>query len=169
MEITIIQNKIREVRTQYVMFDFDLASIYGVPTKRLKEQVRRNIERFPPDFMFELSKEEWTELVAKCDQFPKNLKHSYINPYVFTQEGIAMLSGVLRSPLAIEMNISIMRAFVAYRNYLSRPLSLLTIEERINTLENANEDIYVVLSELAARQEVIDERNNKPRPKIGYC
>jgi hypothetical protein len=85
------------------MFDFDLASLYGIQNKRLKEQVRRNIERFPPDFMFELTINEWTELVAICDQIPDSLKHSYAKPFVFTEQGVAMLSGILRSEKAIEV------------------------------------------------------------------
>jgi len=77
MDLQIIENKIYEIREQQVMLDFDLAEMYGLETKRLKESVRRNIERFPDDFMFQLSKTEWDELVANCDQLPKNLKHSY--------------------------------------------------------------------------------------------
>jgi preprotein translocase subunit SecA len=91
------------------VLDFDLAEIYQVPTKRLKEQVKRNIERFPNDFMFQLSDEEWKELVANCDQLPNSIKHSYIIPLAFTQEGVAMMSGVLRSQKAIRENIKIMR------------------------------------------------------------
>ena len=85
-KFSIIRNKIYEIRGQKVMLDFDLAEIYEVPTKRLKERVRHNIERFPEDFMFQLSNEEWNELVAICDQLPKSLKHSYILPTAFTQE-----------------------------------------------------------------------------------
>jgi len=84
-----IQNLVYEVRGKNIMLDFDLASMYGVETKRLKESVRRNIERFPDDFMFQLTKNEWNELVANCVQLPENLKHSYIIPSAFTQEGVA--------------------------------------------------------------------------------
>ncbi len=94
MELQVIQNKIYEIRGERVMLDFDLAEMYGVQTKRLKEQVRRNIERFPDDFMFELTKNEWKEVVANCDH---KLKYSHIAPIAFTQEGVAMLSSVLRS------------------------------------------------------------------------
>lgn len=86
MELQVIQNKIYEIRGQRVMLDFDLASLYQVETKRLKEQVKRNIERFPDDFMFILTQNEWTELVANCDQLPKTLKHSYIKPSAFTEK-----------------------------------------------------------------------------------
>ncbi len=85
MELQIIQNKIYQIRGLNVMLDFDLAEMYNVQTKRLKEQVRRNIERFPSDFMFELTKTEWIELVAICDQLPENLKHSTVTPFAFTE------------------------------------------------------------------------------------
>ena len=83
MELSVIQNKIYEIRNVKVMLDFDLAEMYGVLTKRLKEQVRRNIECFPNDFMFQLTKQEWRELVANCDQLPQNIKHSYILPSIY--------------------------------------------------------------------------------------
>ena len=114
-ELTIIENKIYEIRGQRVMLDFDLAEMYGIGTKRLKEQVRRNMERFPSDFMFQVSGYEWNQLVANCDQLPPNMKHASAMPFAFTEQGVAMLSGVLRSPQAIEVNINIMRAFVRMR------------------------------------------------------
>jgi len=83
------------------MLDFDLAVIYEAPTKALKQAVKRNMRRFPPDFMFELTKEEWKELVTNCDQIPESMKHSYIPPFAFTEHGVTMLSTVLRSDVAI--------------------------------------------------------------------
>lgn len=165
MELQVIQNRIYQIRGLNVMLDFDLAEMYDVQTKRLKEQVRRNIERFPPDFMFELTKNEWTELVAICDQLPSNLKHSTVTPFAFTQEGVAMLSGVLRSPTAIQVNISIMRAFVALRQYalgyseLNQKLETFMIETNMQFNE-----IYQALTELASQK----EEENKPRKRIGY-
>ena len=100
MELPVIQNKIYEIRGFRVMFDFDLASLYNLQNRRLREAVKRNIERFPGDFMFELTKQEWTEVVAICDNLPENAKFSPVTPYAFTQEGVAMLSGILRSPLS---------------------------------------------------------------------
>ena len=85
MELSLIQSKIYDIRGQRVMFDFDLAEMYNVLTKRLKEQVRRNIVRFPDDFMFELTKNEWNELVANCDRLPENIKHSSVTPFAFTE------------------------------------------------------------------------------------
>ena len=115
-ELTIIENKIYEIRGRRVMLDFDLAGMYEVETKRLKEQVRRNMERFPSDFMFQLNNYEWNQLVANCDQLPLNMKHASAMPFAFTKQGVAMLSGVLRSPQAIQVNINIMRASLKRRH-----------------------------------------------------
>lgn len=111
-EIQVIQNKIYEIRGRRVMLDSDLADLYMVETKNLKRAVRSNIERFPDDFMFELTREEYDSL--RCKNFTlKNGRgqHSKYLPFAFTREGIAMLSGLLRSQIAIQANINIMRAF----------------------------------------------------------
>ncbi len=164
MELQII-HRIYQIRGLNVMLDFDLAEMYGVQTKRLKEQVKRNIERFPPDFMFELTKKEWNELVAICDQLPDKQKHSSVTSFAFTQEGIAMLSGVLRSPTAVQVNISIMRAFVSLRQYalgfdeLNRKL-----EQFMNETNIQFSDIYQALTELASQK----EQEEKPRNPIGF-
>ena len=149
MELQPIQNIIHEIRGQYVMFDFDLAVLYGVETRRLKEQVRRNIERFPDDFMFQLTNYEWKELVANCDKLPENIKHSPVTPYAFTQEGVSMLSGVLRSPVATEANIRIMRTFVAMRNLIAYAVKTKGLDERIKALEEANEEILKDINDLS--------------------
>ena len=128
-----IENKILLIRGQKVMLDRDLAMLYGVPTKRLNEQVRRNIKRFPADFMFRLTKQEMENVVANCDQFEHSLrsqiatlkpgqgrgKHIKYLPYMFTEQGIAMLSSVLKSDKAIKVNIAIMRIFVNIRKFVS--------------------------------------------------
>jgi hypothetical protein len=117
----IIQERIEQqifiIRGKKIMIDYDLASLYGVKTFRLNEQVRRNIKRFPIDFMFQLTDEETRELIANCDRF-KSLKHSTSNPYAFTEQGIAMLSSVLNSDKAIEVNIQIMRTFTKLRELM---------------------------------------------------
>ena len=113
-----IEGKIFLIRGQKVMLDRDLAKLYKVPTKRLNEQVKRNIKRFPKDFMFQLTRNERNELVAICDQL-KMLKHSSSFPYAFTEQGVAMLSTVLRSERAIQVNIQIMRAFTKLRRLLA--------------------------------------------------
>ena len=146
MELQTIQNRIYEIRGQRVMLDFDLAELYQVETKRLKEQVKRNIERFPGDFMFQLSKSEWNELVANCDQLPETIKHSYIIPLAFTEQGVSMLSAVLRSTVAIQASISIMRAFVAMRQ-----LAMTSIE--IRQLAQENSEIKRLLDEFIEETE----------------
>ena len=112
-----IENEILVMRGQQVMLDRDLAELYGVETKRLNEQVRRNIERFPKDFCFQLNDTETKELVANCDRL-NILKHSSSNPYVFTEQGVAMLASVLKSDIAVAASIVIMRVFVAMRRFL---------------------------------------------------
>ena len=103
-----------------VMLDKDLAELYGVEVRVLNQAVRRNIERFPDDFMFQLNKEEWDVLRSQIVTLKNGRgEHSKYLPYVFTEQGVAMLSGVLRSPTAVQVNIRIMRTFVAVRQYLS--------------------------------------------------
>lgn len=125
-EIEEIRSRIHTIRGQQVMLDFDLAELYGVETSQLKRAVRRNLERFPADFMFELNSEEFNSLKMsiRCQigilsnnqsEMPKYA------PFAFTEQGVAMLSGVLRSPIAVEVNIRIMRTFVAVRQYLAAP------------------------------------------------
>lgn len=112
-----IARQILVIRDKQVMLDRDLATLYGVETKRINEQVKRNKERFPEDFCFQIDKSEFKELVANCDRFNK-LKHSSSRSFAFTEQGIAMLSSVLKSETAIRVNIAIMRAFVAARQIL---------------------------------------------------
>lgn len=134
-----IENKIFLIRGKKIMLDRDLAELYGVPTKRLNEQVRRNIKRFPEDFMFQLTKIEKAEVVANCDHL-KVLKFSPQLPYAFTENGIAMLSSVLNSERSIQVNIKIMRAFTMFREYLSTHKELAIkfkeLETRIDTRLN---------------------------------
>jgi hypothetical protein len=112
-----IQDCIFSIRGKQVL-DSDLANMYGVETKRLNEQVKRNIKRFPDKFRFQLSDNEQKELVANCDRF-NNLKHSSTNTYAFTEQGISMLSAVLRSDTAIEVSIKIMDTFVEMRKFIA--------------------------------------------------
>ena len=112
-----IQNMIYTFRGKQVMIDRDLAGLYHVQTKRLNEQVKRNSGRFPVDFCFQLSDKEKAELVANCDRF-ESLKHSSSNPYAFTEQGIAMLSAVLKSDVAVVVSIKIMNSFVEMRRFL---------------------------------------------------
>ena len=117
MELQIIQNKIFQIRGQRVMLDFDLSEMYETETKRLKEAVRRNLKRFPNDFMFELTNQEYDSLRSQFTSL-KNLErgeHSKYLPFAFTEQGVAMLASVLKSDKAIEINIQIVRAFIALR------------------------------------------------------
>ncbi len=137
-----IKSRILTIRGVQVMLDRDLAELYGVDVKRLNEQVKRNAERFPSDFMFQLSKEEClrSQIATLNEARGKHLKYM---PYVFTESGIAMLSGVLRSPTAIEVNIRIMRAFVAMRHALASLAPLLArveANERRQFLDQAKND-----------------------------
>ena len=129
------QSLILEVRGFKVMIDADLAALYETETKVLKQQVKRNIERFPKDFMFQLTKEEKSQLVTNCDRL-SNLKHSSVLPMAFTEQGVAMLSSVLRSKKAIKINIEIMRAFAVYRAMLiedkSLRIEIKALDEKIN-------------------------------------
>lgn len=114
-----IQNLIYTMRGTQIMIDRELSELYQVPTKRLNEQVKRNIDRFPEQFRFQLSNIEKDELVANCDRF-QNLKHSSVNPYAFTEQGVAMLSSVLRSKTAVKVSIQIIDAFVSMRKFISQ-------------------------------------------------
>ena len=125
-----IENRILTFRGKPVMIDRDLADLYGVETKRLNEQVKRNLERFPDSFRFQLSELEKEELVANCDRF-NSLKHSKVNPFAFTEQGVAMLSAVLKSDTAIRTSIKIIEAFVAMRNFLINNASIFQRIERI--------------------------------------
>ena len=126
-----IEAKILTIRNQQVMIDRDLAELYGTETKVLNQAVKRNIERFPEDFMFALDKSEKDELVTNCDRF-ETMKHSSAMPYAFTEQGVAMLSSVLKSPTAVEVNIQIMRAFVAMRHFLQNNAQVFS---EINTIK----------------------------------
>ena len=159
MDLQIIQNKIFEVRGCRVMLDFHLAELYGVQTKALKQAVKRNEKRFPGDFRFTMTKEEWDELVTNCDQLPENLKHSYILPDCFTEQGVAMLSSVLRSQTAIDVNISIMRTFVLMRQMVIGYEELL---KRIEKLEVSTDtqfnEIYQAITQLLSQSQEPKER-----------
>jgi hypothetical protein len=157
-ELLNIQNLIFEFRGQRVMIDYDLAKLYGVTTKVLNQAVKRNVRRFPEDFMFRLSNDETLELVTNCDRL-RNLKHSGVNPQAFTQEGVAMLSGVLNSDIAVDTNISIMRAFVAARNLVAN----LSLNQQI---KNLTSDIEFIKSEMEDTLEIQNDINESTRAQL---
>ena len=143
MELQIIQNKIYEIRGQKVMLDFDLAELYATETRLLKRAVRRNIDRFPIDFMFELSTEEANSLLSSrvSQNGTPQYNFSAYKPFAFTEQGVAMLSSVLHSEVAIRVNINIMRAFVRMRQYLLSNIPKKELEELKQRIEYLEEDI----------------------------
>jgi uncharacterized protein (UPF0147 family) len=155
------ENMIFTFRGKKVMVDADLALLYDVPTKRLKEQVKRNIERFPEDFMFELTTNEKNELVANCDRLA-NLKHSSVLPMAFTEQGVSMLSSVLRSDKAIKMNIEIMRAFARYRALLNEN------EELRKEIKALDKKVNEAFQYLLKRLDALHQQKAVPRNPIGF-
>lgn len=163
MELQIIQGKIYEFRGYRIILDKDLAELYQVETKALKQAVKRNPERFPSDFMFELTKEELDSLRSQI--VTSSWGGSRYLPYAFTEQGVAMLSSVLRSETAIKVNISIMRAFVEIRRLATGYEELMKrIEELEISTDNQFGEIYQALTELASKKAIED----KPRRTIGY-
>lgn len=161
-----ITSKIYLIREQKVMVDSDLAELYGVETKYLKRQVKRNTDRFPEDFMFELTKEEFanwrSQFVTSNSSNKMGLRYA---PYVFTEQGVAMLSSVLNSSRAIAVNIRIIRVFTKIRKMLTDNLNIkLEIEEIKKNLSNQNKNIELVFQYL---DELIDKKE-KPITKIGF-
>jgi len=166
-----IQNMIHEIRGQKVMLDSDLAVLYEVESKVLNQAVKRNIERFPSDFMFQLTKNEWDNLRSQIVTSRNNYGGRRYIPYVFTEEGIAMLSGLLNSKIAVKVNIQIMRAFVQLRHYVLgqdtskqiaelRELLLLYIEKNDKRVN----DIIIALNHLLA----LSEQEPAKIKKIGF-
>jgi len=153
-----ISSKILTLRGQQVMLDRELSELYGVKPIRLREQVKRNSERFPLDFMFQLNENETNKLVAKCDRF-NNMKHSTVNPHVYTEQGIYMLASVLKSPKAIEVNIAIIRTFKKLREF-SKHYN--TLAKQIIAVERKSDKQYKelkkALDELIASSEVADAK-----------
>lgn len=156
MEIAVIQNKIYEIRGQRVMLDFDLAALYQVETRVLKQAVRRNIERFPEDFMLQLSTEEANLLInmgRSQNVIPPDYNVGSAGMFAFTEEGVAMLSGVLRSKAAVQANIAIMRAFVAMRNYITTTTTitaeLAELRAKLALLERTDEDNAEAINDLS--------------------
>jgi len=154
MDIQVIQSKIFELRGCKVMLDVDLAQLYCTETSQLKRAVRRNMERFPEDFMFQLTQEEANSLISigVCQIGTPLYNFSAYTPFAFTEQGVAMLSSVLRNEIAVKVNISIMRAFVAVRQYiLSSNIQSKEIEElreRMKELETQNEKTLKIITNL---------------------
>ena len=192
MQTQFIQQKIFEIREQKVMLDFDLASLYEVETKVLNQTVKRNIERFPEDFMFRLRMEEWNSMRSQIvttsakeyenqdinrSQFvtssQKHRSKSYL-PFVFTEHGVTMLASVLRSDTAIKMNIAIVRAFIALRKFAIQYKDILeqldVLKERISGHDVQLNQIYEALENMLDKK--VEEENKaeawKTRKRIGF-
>jgi len=160
MEIEVIQNKIHEVRGCKVMLDFDLAALYEIETKVFKQAIKRNLNRFPKDFMFELSQNEFDNLRSQI--VTSNRGGTRFMPFAFTEQGVAMLSSVLKSDKAIEINISIMRTFVAIRQFA---LNYSELQNKIMEIEGQFPEIYNVLNYLVEKD---TNKIDTERTKIGY-
>ena len=167
MDLQIIQNKIFEVRGYRVMLDYHLAELYQVETRALKQAVKRNIERFPSDFMFVLTKEEANLLLSigvSQNVIPPNYNFGVAMPMAFTEQGVAMLSSVLRSKVAIEVNISIMRAFVLMRQMVIGYEELLRRIEELEVSTDAQfNELYQALTQLLSQS-----KQQKERRPVGF-
>ncbi len=156
-----IISQIFYVRGYKVMLDFHLSTLYGVETRVLKQQVKRNLNRFPDDFMFILNEGEWNELITNCDMLG-SLKFSPTRPFEFTEQGVAMLSGILRSERAVAVNIAIMRAFVQMREMLSENKIL---KQKIEEMEQKFDKNFQIVFE--AIKQLIEYPTKASQP-IGY-
>ena len=161
-----IQNKIYRLRDTQVMFDFDLAGLYGVETRALKQAVKRNKDRFPADFMVVLSEDDVNLLVSQ-NVIPSKAYLGGALPFAFTEQGVAMLSSILRSKMAIDVNIAIMRAFVFMRQYA---LSHKDLTEKLKALEEKYDQKFKTIHEALAYllQKDKQEITPTPRKRIGF-
>ena len=185
-QLQVIQSKIYEVRGQKVMLDKDLAELYQVTTGNLNKAVKRNIKRFPPDFMFQLTNEEWEVLRFQNGIIKKagRGEHTKYLPHAFTEQGLAMLSGLLNSDIAIRVNINIMRAFVAVRQMIALPPSntfaelqkdmadlKIYIEDILADQNDINEETAMqleLINQSLAELQMNKQRESKPRKPIGF-
>lgn len=175
MDLQIIKQRIYTIRGQKVMLDFDLAELYEVETKRLKEAVRRNPKKFPTDFMFELTWEEYQSLRTHFASLERGKgKHSKFTPFAFTEQGVAMLSGVLTSDIAIEMNITIVRAFIALRQVAITNYDILShlneLRDRFGEYDIQLAAIYDTIETLLDKKVEEEEQREawKNRNRIGF-
>lgn len=183
-QLQLIQSKIYEVRGQRVMLDRDLAEMYGVETRVLNQAVKRNIDRFPPDFMFQLTDGEldiWRSQIVMSNSIKMGIRR---NPYAFTELGVAMLSSVLNSKTAIQINIGIMRAFVAIRQMIATPPidKFAELQAEVKELKEYIEDMFVdyndinedtrmqleLINETLAELQAQNAQRKFPRKPVGY-
>lgn len=167
MQITTLQSKIYDIRGQKVILDFDLATLYEVETRILNQSVKRNIKRFPSDFMFQLTQDEWKSMSSQIVMTYPLKRPKTAFPYAFTEQGVAMLSGILNSDVAVNVNIAIMRTFVLMRKYA---LEHKEFNEKLLEIETKYDkkfsDVYEALNYLIKKDE--KETVQKERKQIGY-
>ena len=182
--LQLIQSKIYEIRGRKVMLDRDFSELYQVTTGNLNKAVKRNLKRFPPDFMFQLTAEEWEALRFQIGILKNGRgEHTKYLPYAFTEQGLAMLSGILNSDIAINVNISIMRAFVDIRQMIASPKTnkIDELEKRMDAIDNYIEEVFSDYNDInddtRMQLELINQtlaelqtkdRGFKERKRIGY-
>ena len=163
----VVDNKIFIIRGIQVMIDKDLAELYGVQTSRLNEQVKRNINKFPSDFMFELTQNEKDELIAKCDNLEK-LKFNPSNIKAFTEHGVYMLSTVLKSKIATDVSLAIMRTFVKFKNQSVPYFDIIKRLEKLETKDKETSELLnKVVQVVSSMQDIQNEAKENTR-KIGF-
>ena len=161
----VVEKKIFLIRGQKVLMDRDLAELYGVTTGHLKRQVRRNIQRFPEEFMFQLTKNEWSELMPIWHQF-KTRKHSYVLPFAFTEHGVTMLASVLNSEKAIKISIIIVKTFVKLREIITTRKDLAyRLKELESKMEKHDADICTIFE---AIRQLMTPPPEPPKRRIGF-
>ena len=170
MHLTIIQKKIYEIRGHKVILDYDLADLYETETRILKQSVKRNIDRFPGNFMFQLTKKEWQELITICDNLPETVKFSPALPFAFTEHGVTMLASVLKSKRAIKMNIAIVNAFIALKqfvvNYKDLAEQIKEIRQTVTSHSEQLNQIYDAIENML--EDKAEQQAWKDRERIGF-
>ena len=161
-----IEKAIHVIRGQRVMLDSDLAKLYGVTTRRLNEQVQRNKDRFPEDFAFQLTQQEFTVLMSQIATSKGGRGGRRKRPWVFTEHGVAMLSSVLRSPTAARVNIGIMRAFVRLRRLMATPGELVEQLARLTETVQLHDDQIQAITEVL--RQLMQPPPKRPKRKIGF-
>ena len=183
-QLELIQSKIYEIRGQRVMLDFDLAEMYQVETRVLNQAVKRNTERFPDDFMFQLSDAEWKGISSQFVMTSRLKRPKSSVPYAFTEHGVVMLSSVLRSAVAIRVSILVARAFVAMRQMIQSPVSneIIKIQGKIRELQDYMEEVFAdqndinedtrmqleLINQTLAELQTRKRQQEKPRNPIGF-
>lgn len=161
----LIENHILRIRSQKIILDTDLAALYGVTTKRLNEQVKRNLLRFPEEFMFKLTDDEKQQVVANCDHL-KGLKFSHTNPHAFTEHGVIMAASILNTPRAIEVSVLVVKTFVKLREIISSQKELRTkLKELENKIVSHDKTLH---SLIIAIRRLIEKPVTSKKPRIGF-